>query len=196
MQPFWFAALETLYQIAKEWLEKRTKKPLPHWRDMDYKYLEAWNELNVMCPTETEEEKGLARYLEFNSEEDHVRRQHKNQESPEPRRPVTGSWSTLCSPGLSQLSSGGLAGLSGGVLGGLGAAGYGAANQQQLNAAQQGYMNAQLQQSVGLPGTADNNINLLAQQSGQHGFYLDAGFGIVVDNSDLMNILDNDSNKS
>lgn len=90
----------------------------PHWREMDYKYLLAMNELNVEFPTYTEEEKSLARYLEFNNEEDHERRKEKTSTGVhvEGSGVVRGSFTTLVSPGL----AGGL-----GILGG-------AASQQSL----------------------------------------------------------------
>lgn len=137
---------------------------------MDYYYLEALNELNVMCPTGTEEEKGLARYLEFNDREDHERRLGDKQREPvRPSGTVSGSFTTLLSPGMSNALSGGLGGIGGGYLQGLGLAnGY---QQQQRNlAAQLGAQQQQLsafellsqQRSMMQMGTNQNNINPLA----------------------------------
>lgn len=95
----------------------------PHWREMDYNYLVALNELNVLCPTDTEEEKGLARYLEFNDREDHDRRLRDKQREPvRTGGTVTGSFSTLYAPGLSNALSGGFGGIGGGLHGALGGA--------------------------------------------------------------------------
>ena len=133
--------------------ETRAKKEKLHWRDLDYNLLLAMNELNVEFPTETSEEKELAKYLQFNTraEHEHYKQQRaggclsdivRESESFQTISQVRGPFTTLLSPGLGGLFGGHLGGLGGGVQRQLGQQVGMTLDEQhnaQYNAMQQGY---------------------------------------------------------
>lgn len=164
------ALVDAIIRVWKK-LKPEKKQLKQHWREMDYYYLEALNELNTMCPTGTEEEKGLARYLEFNDREDHERRQERKDRAGDRLTDtlrtggtVSGGFTTLLAPGLGNAlggSLGGLGGSIGGLQGSLDQLGLGQ-QQQQLAA---NYYALQQQRSMMQPFSAHNDINPLADLS-------------------------------